>query len=124
MAGSAFGGGLWGLIKASLQIDPRQGARKGSRQAKLTDLVAGNSASAGQARLGGDRGSATGGAGGAPNGTPGMAFFSFPTGKNGTPGIGAGGGLGPFPAPNVTIANTKITGNHASTFNNDVDGDE
>ena len=34
--------------------------------------------------------------------------------------LGSGGGLDRSPGPNVTIANTTITGNNASTTGNDV----
>ncbi len=96
----------------TLTINPRLGAKKGSKQAKATDFITGNiaaSASGGQAGAGG-------GATAAGNGTatPGQP------GATGLFGVGIGGGVATFGTAKAD--NTTITGNHASTNDNDVDG--
>ena len=47
-------------------------------------------------------------------------FVTGTPGIDGAPGVGIGGGLGRVPSSNTTIANTNITGNSASTSDNDV----
>ena len=61
------------------------------------------------------------GAGGTPNGIPGSAFPGSP-GAAGVSGVGVGGGLDLIPGGTVVIDDTTITGNLASTSNNDVSG--
>jgi hypothetical protein len=50
-----------------------------------------------------------------------MAFNGAP-GTPGTAGTGVGGGLDLLPGGTATIDNTTVTGNHASTSDNDVHG--
>jgi hypothetical protein len=54
-----------------------------------------------------------------PNGAIGRSL-NGKTGADGTPGTGLGGGLVQSPTMAVVIKNTTITGNTASTANNDV----
>ena len=98
----------------TLTIAPRLGTKKGSKQSKATDTITANQANGGPAGLGGAGGGAAGGQGQAPGGTAGQAFPGTP-GVAGVAGAGIGGGLELFPGGHVTIDNTNITGNTAST---------
>ena len=62
-----------------------------------------------------------GGAGRAPGGTDGRAFPRAP-GDAGSAGTGSGGGLALAPGGSATIDDTTITGNNASTGDDDVSG--
>ena len=61
------------------------------------------------------------GAGGTPSGTAGSAFPGSP-GTAGVSGVGVGGGLDLIPGGTAVIDDTTVTGNHASTNDNDVSG--
>jgi hypothetical protein len=61
------------------------------------------------------------GVGGAPGGTDGTAAFGI-TGSPGSSGHGIGGGLYTDTTGTAKVDNTNITGNHASTSNDDVFG--
>jgi hypothetical protein len=56
-----------------------------------------------------------------PSGAPGMSFPGH-FGTGGTTGIGVGGGLDLMTGGTVVIDNTTITGNNATTTDNDVHG--
>ena len=104
-----------------LVIAPRQGAKRGSRQFKAVDSITSNLSNSGQNGLGGSAGSASGGLG-ASGGRSGTAAAGQPGATNVMPGLGLGGGLDLFIGGNVTLSNTNVTGNHASTGDNDVSG--
>jgi hypothetical protein len=118
-SGSGLGGGIFNAKNATLMIDPRLGARKGSQQASATNTITGNKSNRGIGGPAGAGGAATAGkgvAGKVPDGTakPGKV------GVGAVAGTGIGGGLERIPGSSVTIANTNITGNSASTAGNDV----
>ncbi len=114
-----IGGGIHNANATTLLIDPRLHTKKGSKQSKATDLITGNKALASVGGAAGFGASATAGSGGTVGGSIGTA-------TNGTNGashplsIGAGGGI--FTVATATIDNTSITGNTASSLDNDVDG--
>ena len=93
----------------------------GSKQSKATDTVTGNQANRGPGGAGGLAGGVVAGDGGTPHGTAGAAFPGSP-GAAGVAGVGVGGGLDLLPGGTVVIDNTTITGNTASTTDNDVSG--
>jgi hypothetical protein len=118
LGGAGLGGAVFNnAVGASLTIDPRLGAKKGSRQAKATDVITSNQANSGLGGAGGQGGEAFEGIGGQPNGVVGSATQGF-TKPDAAAGSGIGGGV--VQNPTVTIKNTTITGNTASTSNNDV----
>jgi hypothetical protein len=117
--GVGLGGAIFNAGNASLTIDPRLGAKKGSRQSKATNLITANQANRGLGGAGGKGGIGVGGPGGQPNGGIGLSVNGT-TGADGAPGTGSGGGLVQSPTKAVVIMNTTITGNTASTENNDV----
>jgi hypothetical protein len=119
IGGDGLGGGIFNATSAKLTIDPRLGAKKGSPQSKATDTITGNQAKGGIGGAGGQGGGAFAGQGGHPNGLAGSASQGA-AGADERAGAGLGGGLVRDPSPNVTINNTKITGNTASTAGNDV----
>ena len=92
-----------------------------SKQFKATDTISANQADRGSAGAGGTAGGAIGGQGQAPGGPAGQAFPGI-AGVAGVEGVGVGGGLDFFPGGDATIDNTNITGNNASTADNDVSG--
>ena len=118
-SGIGEGGGILVDVSGTLKIDPRLGAKKGSKQAKATDQITGNQAFDSGAGSPGHASSVGIGLGGtplAPNGT-------VLAGQNGTVDtftVGVGGGIATF--GDTTIDNTTITGNFASTNDSDVDG--
>ena len=117
--GRGVGGGIWSAASSTLTIDPRLGAKKGSKQSKARDTITLNLANFGVGGAGGAAGNGGGGKGGLPGGTAGLAF----PGKPGAPAVGGsgiGGGLYQSTSSAVTIANTDITGNTASNRDNDV----
>ena len=115
-----IGGGIHNADNASLLINPRLHARKGSKQSKATDLITSNQALAGSGGGSpGSGGSATAGAGGNPGGANGVATHG-PNGVAHPLSIGAGGGI--FAVATAVIDFTSITGNLASSLDNDVDG--
>ena len=108
-------------VTGVLVIAPRLGARSGSRQSKAIGSITSNQANGGyhgQAGLGGAASGGLGADGGqngiATPGAPGVLIITF--------GSGIGGGLDLVVGGNVTLRNTKVTGNHASTSGNDVSG--
>ena len=107
-----IGGGISNENGATLAINPRLGAKKGS---KATDLITANQALAATGGAPGAGGAAIAGTGG-PSGvaTAGQPGVAHPL------SIGAGGGI--FTVPTATIDFTSITGNFASSLDNDVDG--
>jgi len=116
---SGVGGGIFNATTGTLTLEPRLGAKKGSKQAKATDLITTNQALAGSGGQGGAGGSATAGGGISPFGIHGVATPGQP-GATDLFSVGVGGGIANFGT--VHIDNTIITGNHASTNDNDVDG--
>jgi hypothetical protein len=63
------------------------------------------------------------GSGGAPNGLNGLGFTGKPGNANASStGVGIGGGITIITGGQVTIDNTTISGNTATTSNNDVNG--
>jgi hypothetical protein len=116
-----LGGGIFNATGAKLTLDPRLGARKGSRQSKAVDNVTANQANRGLGGPGGQGGDGFGGSGGRLNGAAG-AGLAGPAGPAGLAGAGVGGGVVRDTSLIVTINNTNITGNTASTTGNDVGG--
>jgi hypothetical protein len=100
---------------------PRLGAKRGTPQANATDLITNNQAGGGPGGAGGAGGPATAGPGGTPNGVAGSAAPGA-AGPAGTGGSGIGGGLNLAAGASATIDDTTITGNLASTSDNDVHG--
>ena len=117
--GFGVGGGIFNAANARLTIDPRLGAKKGSRQSKATNTITDNQANSGLGGAGGQGGDDVAGLGGRPNGLFGTAVPGT-AGANGVSGIGIGGGLVYLTGGIAMIANTNITGNRASTADNDV----
>ncbi|MFI5458261.1 MAG: hypothetical protein ACHRXM_22755, partial [Isosphaerales bacterium] len=118
--GFGMGGGIFNSTNGTLSIDPGQGAKKGSKQAKSIDLITANQARLAPSGVGSlSNTSSAGGLGGFPNGPAGQAHVGA-KGTDGSAGVGVGGGLATFGA--ATIDNTTIAGNTASTNDNDVDG--
>jgi hypothetical protein len=118
-SGFSLGGGVFVDSSGTLTINPRQGARKGSKQAQATDQITGNDAFDSGAGSPGHAGSVTI----APGGTVGGAAGELFLGQNGTVDTftsGVGGGIATF--GNTTIDNTNITGNFASTNDSNTDG--
>ena len=115
-----MGGGIFNATTGTLTLKPRLGAKKGSKQAKATDVITANQALAGVGRAGGHRGRRH-----APAAAEPPAGSTAPP-TAGQPGatdlfsVGVGGGIATFGTANVD--NTTISGNHASTNDNDVDG--
>jgi hypothetical protein len=83
--------------------------------------VTGNQAIAGTVGTGALAGNAIAGLGGVPGGFAGTAFPGT-NGSAGASGVGIGGGLDLLPGGTAAIADTTITGNTASTNDNDVAG--
>jgi hypothetical protein len=118
--GLGMGGGIFNANTGALTIKPRQGAKKGSKQAKATDVITANLANRAHGGVGGLSSTAsTGGPGGGPNGTTGFGSVGLP-GVDGSAGFGQGGGIAT--KGTATIDNTTITGNTASNDDNDVNG--
>jgi hypothetical protein len=115
-SGIGEGGGIFVDASGTLTINPRQGAKKGSTQAKATDTITANQAFDSGAGSAGQAGTVEFGLGGSPLGLVGHVT----AGQNGTVDpftVGVGGGIATF--GNTTIDNTMITGNTASTGSND-----
>ncbi len=117
--GIAEGGGIFNATTGTLVLKPRLGAKKGSKQAKATDVITGNLALSASGGLAGAGGAATAGLGRPLNGVNGTATAGQP-GATDLLSVGVGGGVATFGTANAD--NTSITGNHASTNDNDVDG--
>jgi len=120
--GLASGGGIIVDVSGTLSLEPRLGAKKGSKQASATDLITGNSATPGAA---GTAGSPT------PNIAPGTGGGFNPPGQNGTLKVGqpghvstlkrsVGGGIAIFGTAHGK-SHTSVTGNSAIVFPN-IDG--
>jgi hypothetical protein len=116
--GIGTGGGIFNAATGTLAIKPRLGTSTGSKQGKATDVITANLATSASGGLAGAGGGATAGFGQLP-GVNGIATL----GQGGATdlfSVGIGGGVATF---GTTIAdNTTITGNHASTSDNDVEG--
>ena len=119
--GSGLGGGIFNQTTGTLTIQPRLGAKKSSKQSKATDTITGNQANRGLGGAGWLGGGAQAGLGGTPGGFPGTAILGT-AGTTGPSGVGIGGGLDLLPGGTVVIDDTTITGNQASTNDNDVSG--
>jgi hypothetical protein len=117
--GDGLGGGIFNLDSGVLTIDPRLGARKGSRQSRAANLITANQANAGSGNSGGAAGLAMAGAGGSLGGVAGHATPGVP-GTTGTAGTGMGGGLCLVVGGTVLIDNTQNAGNQATTSDPDV----
>ncbi len=118
-SGFGIGGGITVDVSGTLLIDPRRGARKGSKQAKATGVITTNHAFDSGGGTPGHASSVGIGLGGSPSGANGSVL----AGQNGTADtstVGVGGGIATF--GNTTIDNVSITGNTASTNDNDIDG--
>ena len=113
------GGGIFNAITATLTIKPRHGAKKGSKQAKATDVITANLAPSRLGRAGGAGGSATGGLGKRPGGNGTRATPGQP-GATEIFSVGIGGGIATFGT--AIRRQYDITGNQASTTDPDVDG--
>jgi hypothetical protein len=87
----------------------------------VADVITGNSAAAGIGGAEGSLGVAQAGTGGSPSGVSGGSFLGH-FGTAGTPGTGVGGGLDLVTGGTVVIDNTTISGNSATTTDNDVHG--
>ena len=106
--------------RARSTINPRLGAKKGSKQAKATDQITGNQAfdsGAGTARPREQRRHRPGWE--RPTARTEPSWWAR-TVRSITFTVGVGGGIATF--GNTTIDNANITGNHADTNDNDVDG--
>ena len=119
--GIGRGGAISNLPGGILTIKPRRGAINGSRQSKATDTITTNLASASQGGTGGAAGAVTVGLGASPGGSNGLAFPAGP-GGTGSSGVGIGGGVDLEIGGTAIIDNTFVTGNHATTSDNDVFG--
>jgi hypothetical protein len=118
--GIGQGGGIDNVSTGTLTIKPRQGAKKGSSQSKATNTITANQALASSGGLAGDVGaSQVPGPGGAHNGSFGLLNPGIP-GVTELFSVGIGGGL--VNLGTATIDNTTITGNTATTNDNDVEG--
>ena len=109
-SGIGEGGGIQVDVSGKLTINPRLGAKKGTKQAKATDQITGNDAFASGAGAPGHAGSVAVGLGGTPTGANGTVLVG-PNGTVDTFTVGVGGGIATF--GDTTIDNTNITGNHA-----------
>ena len=119
IGGDASGGAIYTQPNASIVIAPRLGAKKGSKEARSTNVISGNTATGGSGGTGGALGTATAGAGGNPGGANGKVELGSPV-LNGVSGRGKGGGLFGDAGPGLSVFNTRIKGNRASTSDNDV----
>jgi hypothetical protein len=125
--GNAFGGaggnglgcGINNLPSGVFTISPGLGAKKHSKQSNATNVITANQANAGLGGTGGAPGIALAGAGGSPGGMAGNVFPGS-SGTAGSAGLGIGGGLDLVAGGMVVIDNTTISGNHATTTDNDV----
>jgi hypothetical protein len=119
--GNALGGGALNASTGTLVIAPRLGAKKGSKQSKSTSTITDNQAIGGPDGNGGLGGPAVAGSSGAPNPHPGSATPGL-AGRPGTPSEGIGGGLNLVAGGHVTLDNTTVATNSASTSNPDIFG--
>ncbi len=112
------GGGIFNATTGNLTLKPRLGAKKGSKQAKSTDTITTNNALSASGGLAGAGGGATAGTGQIP-GDDGTATAGQ-SGATDLFSVGIGGGVATFGTFHAD--NTTITGNHASTNDDNVDG--
>jgi hypothetical protein len=117
--GRGLGGAIWTSLSSRLTIDPRLGAKRGSKQSMASNTITLNQANLGAGGAGGAGGDAQGGRAGLPGGVAGLRFPGRP-GNSVPAGTGLGGGVARFAGGNITIENTNITGNIAATTDNDV----
>ena len=117
--GDAEGGGIFASNDSNLLIDPTKNTRKNPRQPTTIDSITANLAIAGTATSGGLAGDGIPGQGGAPLGAEGTSFDGD-AGLNGTAGTGVGGGLFLDPVGARNIKSTTVTGNNATSSDNDV----
>ncbi len=110
--GTGLGGGLFDATTGTLVINPRLGVKKNSKQNNATDIITGNKANAG--------GAGSPGAGGLAQVASGATATNGTAGTAASAGVGVGGGI--VIVGTATIDNTTITGNTATTNDNDVDG--
>jgi hypothetical protein len=110
--GIGQGGGLFNTTTGALVIEPRLGAKKHSKQTNATDTITGNKASAG--------GAGSPGAGGLAHVAAGATATNGTAGPAASAGVGVGGGI--VNVGTATIDNTTISGNTATTNDNDIDG--
>jgi hypothetical protein len=122
VGGIGQGGGIFDGPGGHLALMPRLNTQPGTAQANATDLITANQAFQESGGNGGLGGNAVVGFGGAGN--PNGAFGHLSAGHNGAnhvaTSLGVGGGINIVGS--ATIDNTTITGNHASTSDNDVHG--
>ena len=120
VGGSGLGGGIFNQTTGTLTIKPRLARRRAPISPRpLIPSRATRPTEGWECRLA--RGEARAGAGGAPGGFPGSAFPGT-AGTAGVSGVGVGGGLDLLLGGTVVIDDTTITGNQASTNDNDVSG--
>ncbi len=116
-SGTSIGGGIMVDHSGALILNPRIGAKRGSKQAKGVDLITGNLARAAGGGEGGEAGTTVAGAGGVQNGKAGTATPGG-DGSFRTLSLAIGGGVGV--AGMATLVNANITGNQADSSDNDV----
>jgi hypothetical protein len=114
-----YGGGIFNGMPAILVINPRQGAKKHSSQSKTTNTITANKALLAPGGAPGSGGEATAGSGGSHDGASGIRVTG-PSGSSHPQSFGEGGGV--FIVATATIDFTTITGNFASSQDNDVYG--
>jgi hypothetical protein len=119
--GDALGGGGFNAPTGMLLIDPRQGTLPGSAQSRARSLIQTNQAHAGMPSASGIAGSAFAGGGGNLNGRVGTARSGIP-GMPGHVGQDRGGGLYLSTGGNVTLRNTTVSLNQATTSDPDIFG--
>ena len=118
-SGSSEGGGIMVDSLGTLFLNPRLAAKRGSKQSKASNSIAGNQALAAKSGTAGTAGTATAGKGGATNGAAGTAT----PGHNGLVNsldLAIGGGLAVAgDAGGATVDFTSInSGNHAGADTN------
>ena len=122
-AGNAFGGGGFNAPTGVLFIDPRQGAPAGSAQSRARSLIRFNQALPGSQSVGGSNGRDNpGGPGIGPIDGHFGTSRSGSLGSPGLPGQDRGGGLYLSPGGTVTLRNTLVTLNQATTSDPDISG--
>jgi hypothetical protein len=119
--GIARGGGGFNPSTGVPLISPRQGAVAGSPQARATSFIQLNQAIGQGPGQGGNAGVAIPGAGGTPEGPIGIVKKGA-AGTQGALGLGIGGGLYISSGGSVTLQNTTVSLNHASTSSPDIAG--
>ena len=101
--GFGIGGGIFNAMNGTLTIKPRQGAKKGSKQAKATDLITTNQANLAPGGVGGvSNVLSTGGAGGSPERARGPCISWATRAQTASPGS-ASAAASPRSAPPSSI---------------------